>query len=257
MFLLLFEITGFCLKGALGIKSAKYIANKRSMEVTNMKKGAIFLITAILTVCLHLPAQATVISFDDITTGLDRVQIDPNYYSDFTFRSEICTFSDVLYGEMMWENSYGSPSGEYAVFNRRGAQTSIIDFIKPTNFEGAFFTGFAKHDAPRTDGFTAESITLLGYSGDELIGSIPVQLPTTNYLWIQADFSGLTRLVIQSTPTWGYWLMDNFTYDLVLNEGNTTGTTENTAPVPEPTTLLLLGAGLMGIAGIGKKFKKS
>lgn len=220
-----------------------------------MKKGAILVITAILTVCLHLPAQATVISFDDISTGLDRVQIDPHHYSDFTFGSEICTFADALYGEMMWENSYGSPSGEYAVFNRRGAQTSIIDFIQPTNFEGAFFTGFAKHDAPRTDGFTAESITLLGYSGDELIGSILVQLPTTNYLWIQADFSGLNRLVIQSTPTWGYWLMDNFTYALVLNEDNTTETP--TAPVPEPTTLLLLGTGLMGIAGIRNKFKKS
>jgi hypothetical protein len=42
--------------------------------------------------------------------------------------------------------------------------------------------------------------------------------------------------------------------DLLFPDGVTYGT--EPAPVPEPTTLLLLGSGLIGLWGVRKKFKK-
>jgi hypothetical protein len=44
----------------------------------------------------------------------------------------------------------------------------------------------------------------------------------------------------------GWWLMDDFNFS---TEG---------APVPEPATMLLLGSGLVGLAGFGRRklFKK-
>jgi len=58
------------------------------------------------------------------------------------------------------------------------------------------------------------------------------------------------------------FLLDNgigeyFVADIISGQTGYTGLVDASSPVPEPTTMLLFGAGLIGLAGFGrKKFKK-
>ena len=60
-----------------------------------------------------------------------------------------------------------------------------------------------------------------------------------------ADFVNVTGIRLQSLP-------NDINGGSLFLAGNSDGGT----PVPEPTTILLLGAGLVGLAGFEKKFKK-
>jgi hypothetical protein len=66
----------------------------------------------------------------------------------------------------------------------------------------------------------------------------------------------LFKLVFKDEDGSKYKAMISFaTFDNPVNHGSFTEGSNNTAPVPEPTTMLLLGTGLLGIAAFRKRFK--
>jgi hypothetical protein len=194
-----------------------------------MKKLLGFICAVTLVLGVVGSASALILDFEDLYTS--SFQAIPNGYGGFNWNA--ATQIGVINADYHPDSGYdyGSVSGDMAAFNYYGDTPSDIDLVGfgTFTFNGAWFTS-AWYD---------QTISFGGYNnGSLLYTSSNYSINTTDPLWIALDWSGIDRLEINSTNY--QWVMDNFTYN-------------ESAPVPEPSTILLVGTGLLGIIGFGRK----
>ena len=157
-------------------------------------------------------AVANVIYFEDITTG--DFEAVPLEYCGFNWGTdEFGVVSDSAYSSYHYNNTYGSPSGEYAAFNDRGKENLVVTSISGNHFDfnGAYFSGWAQEDQCKE--FTATSITINGYKDGDLVGTVSMDLSAGQYDWLQADMDGINKLEFVSSGNNKFWIMDDFTFN--------------------------------------------
>jgi hypothetical protein len=190
-------------------------------------------------------ASAIVVNFDNLgpPTGLSIYILGPppanNIVDGFKFgavggAANRVDVVDTNY--FLWGSSH---SGEYSLLN------NVLGNAVVTEKDGntfSFQSVWARTLAPAY-GNTGER-HIVGYLSGVVVGSITFDL-STNWQQVTGNLSNIDTLVFELTSDGrnGLYFLD----DLVLNEST---------PVPEPSTLLLLGSGLVGLVGYGRRRMK-
>jgi hypothetical protein len=197
-------------------------------------------------------ANAATITFDEFAATNNNVAIQNEYSGvGVTFGSNNAgTWGGNLNGN---PGNWGLGGTNGSAFLGNNGQNQI-----PTNRvydTSIFFTtavSFVSLDISRSNGSTGgQTMTVLAYAGSTLLGSTgPLTLGAINsWTTVGLNFAGIDKVVLDGSgeasasqsEVFSPYGIDNLQFSAA-------------AAVPEPLTLWLLGAGLIGLAGVPRRY---
>lgn len=178
-------------------------------------------------------AHAEIITFDDIPAPAKIYDVHRPTYHNLVWSPSITLVPQVLFYDFV--PHLDSPSGHNAVVNIGDVSVEISGM---TSFQGAYFMGSSAANGSH-QAYTSTSVTIEGWDGNSLVGTVSALLELTSFNFVGANFTGIDHITIKNDLIPGtVWIMDDFQFNAPASA------------VPEPSSFALLGLGGI-VAAIG------
>jgi hypothetical protein len=157
-----------------------------------LKELRIFILISAIVMAFLIPANATVLNFDDIDVSSPGYGELPSSYGGFTWGGP-WEITNNAYYKSGYANTIDFPSAPNAVDNSGKTEVTVTSGGSLFDFQGGYFSSWTAYDTQLYYGTT--EITVTGLALGSVVGAQTIALSPGLLAWVDVNLSGVDTLV--------------------------------------------------------------